>query len=130
MYPAPGKAGQFSLLMYRGEKPKDERLSKNFASDPGDYGTGEYWTNEKELADSYGSVRSKLIELDNVYHIPSDEIMELIEEYRTCKMEDGHNKRSESSMRLTLMLKSKGYEAVLTIGYEDFKSMGLCIFDA
>lgn len=129
MYPLAGKVGPFKLKMYRGDRASNTRLTIDFASDPGDYGVGEYWTNSKDHAEFYGNVRSEIIELDDVYHIPSDELKRLIEEYRTCKMEDGHEKRKDNSLRLTEMFKSKGYKAVLTIGYEDLSSMGLCIFD-
>jgi hypothetical protein len=130
MYPEEGKAGKFKMLMYRGVTKESERLHDEFASDPGDYGRGEYWTDNKEIAAVYGEVISKVIELDNVYRIPKDEVLPLIEEYDTCKIHLGRENRLEGSLRLTKMFKSKGYDAVLTVGYEDFTSIGLCIFDA
>lgn len=128
MYPKSGEVGSFKLMMYRGTKPEKERLKTEFASDPGDYGAGEYWTDDKSFAEGYGEVLEQLIELENVYHIPKQELKELIEEYRTCKMEDGHETRLKNSKRLTEMFKSKGYKAVLTEGYETFTAKGLCIF--
>lgn len=129
MYPEVGKVGKFKLAMYRGVKAINKRISEEFASDPGDYGVGEYWTNSLEHAELYGDVKSKIIELDNVYHIPLDELILLIKEYQTCQISDSHKIRRENSQRLTEFFLSKGYKAVLTIGYEDFTSMGLCIFN-
>ena len=43
MFPNEGTAGKFKMKMYRGLKKESEHLHKNFASDPGDYGCGEYW---------------------------------------------------------------------------------------
>ncbi|MCP3686040.1 MAG: hypothetical protein GY861_25625 [bacterium] len=128
MYPAPGEVGILRLKMYRGIKADQKRLHKDFASDPGDYGCGEYWTDSKEFAALYGDVISKMIEIDNVYHIPNEELLQLIEEYRTCKMMDGREKRRENSMRLTRMFREKGYAAVLTRGYESSAVIGVCIF--
>lgn len=130
MYPNSGESGPFKLMMYRGFKPPSERLNENFASDPGDYGVGEYWTDNETFAAHYGVVENKYIELENVYHIPKHELKRLIEEYRTCKIEDGHETRKANSLRLTQKFKDMGYRAVLTVGYESFTVMGLCIFDA
>jgi len=130
MYPNEGEAGPFKMMMYRGVKKDSDHIHEKFASDPGDYGCGEYWTDNEDFASSYGEVISKIIELDTVYRIPKDEVLALIDNYETCKMHLGHQKRLEGSRKLTEMFKSKGYQAVLTVGYEDFTSMGLCIFDA
>jgi hypothetical protein len=129
VYPEEGQAGPFRMMMYRGIKKESDRLHKEFASDPGDYGCGEYWTDCKEFASGYGDVISKLIVLENVYRIPKDDVLPLIAKYETCKMELGREKRLENSRLLTEMFKSKGYQAVLTYGYESFTIFGLCIFD-
>ncbi|USD68147.1 hypothetical protein [Vibrio sp. SCSIO 43136] len=128
MYPPVGECGRFKLQMYRGKKAKSERLSNQFASDPGDYGCGEYWADNYEFAKGYGDVQQKLIELDCVYHIPAEELTQLIEQFRTCKVQDGHEQRLINSQRLTNHFKQQGYQAVLTTGYEDFTTKGLCIF--
>lgn len=130
MYPKSGKVGSFKMKMYRGIKPDSERLNQEFASDPGDYGCGEYWTDDKRFAEIYGEVIEKNITIDDVYHIPKEELKKMIEEYRTCKMEDDHRARNKNSMRLTDEFKSRGYKAVLTEGYESFGIKGLCIFSA
>ena len=116
--------------MYRGVRSGTERLHADFASDPGDYGCGEYWTDDESFAAVYGEVISREIVLECVYHIPKIELLALIEEYRTCKMEDGHEKRRENSLRLSAFFKSKGYQAVLTDGYETHTAKGLCVFTA
>ncbi|HFQ4945512.1 TPA: hypothetical protein ACGUVO_003558, partial [Vibrio vulnificus] len=130
MYPKDGEVGKFKLLMYRGVKDKSAHLHEEFASDPGDYGCGEYWTDNKEFAAIYGEVISKVIELDNVYRIPKGEVLPLIEQYETCKMHLGHEKRLEGASKLTKLFKEKGYSAVLTVGYESPNILGLCIFNA
>jgi len=130
MYPEEGEVGKFKLQMYRGVKDKSQHLHDNFASDPGDYGCGEYWTDSEEFASIYGEVISKVIELENVYRIPKAQVLPLIEEYETCKMLLGHDRRLEGSVRLTNMFKEKGYAAVLTMGYESEGILGLCIFNA
>jgi hypothetical protein len=130
MYPEEDEVGKFKMLMYRGIKKEAEHLHDEFASDPGDYGQGEYWTDNKEFAAIYGEVISKTIELDNVYRIPQNQVLPLIEEYETCKIHLGPEKRLEGSIRLTNMFKDKGYSAVLTLGYESTEILGLCVFNA
>lgn len=130
MYPNAGDIGPLKMEMYRGIRRASERLDSDFASDPGDYGAGEYWTDDAEFAANYGEVHRATIALDRVYHIPKAELLELIAEYRTCRMEDGHPKRRENALRLTKHFQSLGYEAVLTVGYEFFDVIGLCIFPA
>lgn len=130
MYPKEGEVGKLKLLMYRGVKDKSEHLHESFASDPGDYGCGEYWTDNKDFAANYGEVISKVIELDNVYRIPRDQVLPLIEEYKTCKMHLGREIRLEGSLRLTKFFKDTGYSAVLTVGYESPDVLGLCVFNA
>lgn len=129
MYPEEGEVGKFRLQMHRGVKDKSQYLHDKFASDPGDYGCGEYWTDSKEFASIYGEVISKVIELENVYRIPQEQVLPLIEEYETCKMHLGRDRRLEGSLRLTNMFKEKGYSAVLTVGYESYGILGLCIFN-
>lgn len=128
MYPLAGSVGQIKLKMYRGVKPLQDRVHKDFASDPGDYGCGEYWTNDESSAVFYGDVITKEIVMENVYHIPMDELKKLIEEYRTCKIEDGHEKRRNGSLLITNYFMKKGYKAVLTEGYESFDEVAICIF--
>ena len=128
MFPNEGTAGKFKMKMYRGLKKESEHLHKNFASDPGDYGCGEYWTDNQEFAMVYGDVISKEIELDNVYCIPSDQVSQLIEEYQTCNMELDIEARLQGTMKLTELFKAKGYPAVLTTQYESPDILGLCIF--
>ena len=117
------------MLMYRGIRPSESRIHSEFASDPGDYGQGEYWSNRRSFAEVYGEVIEREIDLESVYHIPSNELHELIESYRTCKIEDGRKQRLDGAKRLTEHFKSRGYSAVLTYGYESFGTYGLCIFD-
>jgi hypothetical protein len=126
--PPEGTCGPLELFMHRGVKAENERLHKEFASDPGDYGCGEYWTDNIDMAKVYGKVKSKIIKLNRVYHIPKDELKLLIEEYRTCKIQDGLTVRRENSNRLTEYFKNKEYEAVLTYGYESFTEKSICIF--
>lgn len=129
MYPNEGTVGKFKMKMYRGLKKESEHLHEEFASDPGDYGRGEYWTDDLEFAAGYGNVISKEIELNNVYCIPRDEVLPLIYEYETCKSGLTREQRLENTTRLTEMFKAKGYSAVLTMNYESFDVMGLCIFE-
>lgn len=128
MYPEPGSVGPLKLVMYRGIKLASQWQHESFASDPGDYGCGEYWTDTLSFAEGYGEVISKEIILERVYHIPTEELRSIISEYRTCRMEDGKDMRRANSLRLTKFFESKGYQAVLTEGYESFTVKGLCIF--
>lgn len=66
--------------------------------------------------------------MKNVYHIPLKELLYLIKEYRTCTMEDGHETRLDNSKLLSEMFISKGYDAVITVSYEDPTTMELCVF--
>ncbi|WP_119685612.1 hypothetical protein [Acinetobacter pittii] len=128
MFPEEGTVGKFRKKMYRGLKKQSDYLHNKYASDAGDYGRGEYWTDNEEFAAIYGEVISKEIELDNVYCIPQDQVLPLIYEYETCKMELGAEKRLENATKLTEMFKAKGYSAVLTTQYESPDILGLCIF--
>ena len=125
--PPEGTCGPLELIMHRGIKPKHERLHPEFASDPGDYGSGEYWTDCLKSAKKYGEVISKTIKLDRVYNLPMEECRELINKYNTCQEMDT-TRRLENVARLTEYFKSKGYEAVLIYGYEDFTQTSICVF--
>lgn len=128
MIPSEGQVGSLELIMYRGIKSHDERLAESFASDPGDYGSGEYWSDSHEFAALYGEVKQQVIKLDGVYHVGRAELRALIDEYQTCNIMIGHAKRKENADRLTEHFQSKGYAAVFTVGYESDSVGSICIF--
>ena len=117
--------------MFRGVKAPDKRRSEFFASDPGDYGRGIYWTSSYETAEVYGEVTNSLIILERVLLVPTDELMKLIKSYVTCNMSSdwGRERRLKGAQDMTDYFKGLGAEAVLSCGYEGGSDdYGLCIF--
>jgi len=132
--PKPGTVGLFDATpMFRGVPGAKHRVCEEFATDPGDYGCGQYYTNSIQTANNYagndGAISVRTITVKNAYTIPLDELRKLIREYGTCKIEDGRPARLERSKKLTEYFKSKGYAAVVTINYESFDEVAICIFD-
>ena len=124
--PPEGQAGEFKMQMYRGKGAKSN--DPRFASDPGDYGRGTYYAGSKEFAAFYGTVTDHTVELANAFRPSIDQLRVLIEEYRTCKMQDGRDARFLAAQRLTDDMKAQGYDGLVVFGYETFEEWSACVF--
>lgn len=65
----------FERFLYRGVKPAGGRA---FASDPGDFGRGIYWTSVKAQAKAYGpEIRRERVRLDNPLRLTATQAYDL-----------------------------------------------------
>lgn len=100
--------------MYRGVRPK--KHGKDYASDPGDLGKGEYWTSNIHYARGYGKTTKKKIRLKNPLHLTASQASILIDRYKTVR---GHtHQREKGAAKLSAHFKSRGYDGVVVKGYE------------
>lgn len=100
--------------MYRGVRPK--RYGKDYASDPGDLGKGEYWTSNIHYARGYGKVKTRKIKLKNPLHLDSTQASILADRYRTVR--GFPHQREAGARRMSEYLKSRGYDGLVVKGYE------------
>jgi hypothetical protein len=132
IYPEAGLSGEFQMTMYHGASTKGRHAS--FASDPGDYGRGEYWTNCPQTAEIYAGVGGRVlireIRLQNALHLSVEEILRLATQvYHTTVMENGSAARLRGSAQFTADMKSKGHDGVVVYGYEALGEWSACLFD-
>lgn len=131
IYPSADDAGPFCMKMFRGVPA--QRRHQAFASDPGDYGRGTYWSSSEEFAQLYagddGQVHCQIIQLQNVLHMSPAEIKRHAREvYRTTRMEDGHEARLQGATKMAADMKASGFDGIVTFGYETPDSWGACVF--
>ncbi|MGX1691577.1 hypothetical protein [Brevundimonas naejangsanensis] len=128
MFPAVGESGEFRMWMYRGISGR--RNHPDFASDPGDYGRGEYWVCTREHAEGYAQHGGEVIEgeihLKNALHLSVSDIVERAKHYGTT-IGARHN-RLAASERLTRDMQAQGHDGIVSNGYEDFTSWSACVF--
>ncbi len=121
--------------LHRGERPK--RVDQVFASDPGDFGRGLYYTTSQARARQYGPVLTKIIKLQNPLILSDAEAYQLSEEYETVKLNERTiieifdrvdrelmqravtAKLLENAQKMTDALKSQGFDGLVSI-----RSMG------
>ena len=98
------------MEMYRGEGVNAEaKQERGFASDPGDYGRGEYWTDSQAFASNYGTVRKTVIELRNALRLDPNEMVRLIrDEYGMTKAWLPQRERIAAAERFTRDMLAKG----------------------
>lgn len=128
VYPAVGESGEFRMRMYRGLSGR--RNHPDFASDPGDYGRGEYWVCTRDHAAIYaqhgGEVLETEIHLKNALYLSSSDIVEQAKRYGTTS--GTRDDRLAASEQLTRAMQAKGYDGIVSDGYEDFTSWSACVF--
>jgi hypothetical protein len=117
------------MRMWRGVKQPAEHLNKHFASDPGDYGRGEYWSNNQEFSSLYGDLIEREIYLVNALRLSSKEISTLARDiYGTTRMEHTAADRLAASERLTADIRARGHDGIVVLGYESPGIWSACVF--
>jgi hypothetical protein len=131
VFPKEGESGPFRMAMFRGESVDSElKRQRGFASDPGDYGRGEYWTDSQEFAATYGEVRTSVIQLKNALRLELKTMAQLIrDEYGMTQAWKPHEFRIAAADRFTSDMKSKGYDGIVVFGYEMPGIWSACVFD-
>jgi hypothetical protein len=131
VFPNAGESGFFRMEMYRGEGVNAElKVERGFASDPGDYGRGEYWTDSMEFASTYGNVRRAVVELNNALRLDPKEMVRLIrDEYGITKAWLPHEQRLAAVERFTREMLANGYDGIVVYGYELPGIWSACVFD-
>ncbi len=123
----------FQMPLYRGVTDK---RGKEFASDPGDFGRGEYWSSDPHVAKAYSSkVKCETIVLFNPIQLLEIEAYILADDmYGTIR---GKNKigsgcgeikdRLENSSKLTADLVSLGHDGFVV--YKESGEVEVVVFD-
>jgi hypothetical protein len=125
--PEVGSSGEFRMKMFRGTK--SQRPHAEFASDPGDYGRGVYWAATREFALIYGDqVVEGDVHLRNALRLAPDEVCRLARSTGITVLEDGKEMRLKAAERFTAEMKSKGYDGIVSCGYETFHLWSACVF--
>jgi hypothetical protein len=129
--PKLGEAGTFEMFMYRGIKPLD--LARGYASDPGDYGRGEYWASCLDFAKHYaggdGQILQDVVRLENALHLSGFDIIRFGREvYGYTLVETGSEARIAAAEAFTKDMKEKGYDGIVTYDYESTGVWGVCKF--
>jgi hypothetical protein len=125
--PDEGSSGEFRMRMYRGTKSKQRQTV--FASDPGDYGRGEYWAATRKFALIYSDhIVEGDIRLQNALRLAPDEMCRLARSTGATVMEDGRDKRFRATERFTVEMKARGYDGIVVCGYETFHLWSACVF--
>lgn len=126
-FPKLGESGLFRMTMYRGIK--SEPLHSEFASDPGDYGRGEYWAATREFANHYGpEIICKNICLTNALRLASEEIGRTARERGFTVLENGHAARLAAAQSFTEEMLENGYDGIVVKGYELPGLWSACVF--
>jgi hypothetical protein len=125
--PDEGASGEFRMTMYRGTS--SEPRHTEFASDPGDYGRGAYWSATQEHASIYGPVIiARDIYLKNALRLSPAEVRRMARESGATVMENGYEERLAAANRFTAQMKDKGYDGIVVCGYETFDLWSACVF--
>lgn len=126
--PLVDQSGLFQMTMYRGLS--SQRNHSEFASDPGDYGRGEYWAGDESFAkDNYGpEVICKEIQLTNALRMSSQEVGRNARERGLTRMEDGPESRLMAATAFTEELVALGYDGIVVEGYEIPGLWSACVF--
>ena len=125
--PEVGSSGEFRMKMFRGTKSK--RPHAEFASDPDDYGRGQYWAATREFALIYGDqIVEGDIHLRNALRLAPDEVSRLARSTGVTVLEDGNEKRLRAAECFTVEMKSRGYDGIVVCGYETFHVWSACVF--
>jgi hypothetical protein len=127
--PDEGSSGEFRMRMYRGTN--SNRRQREYASDPGDYGRGDYWAATRDFALNYGDlIVEGDIHLQNALRLTPDEVCRLARSSGATVMEDGHDKRIRAAERFTAEMKAKSYDGIVVCGYEMFHLWSVCAFES
>jgi len=107
------EAAKEGIGVFRGVLP--EQPGKGFASDPGDFGRGRYWTTSGQRAEAIAgkeAVEPGTVKLDNPLILDTDEAYDLAEKYGTVTGEA----RMEGSQKLTDDMLAAGYDGIIVVG--------------
>lgn len=100
------------IIVYRGIRPKYEKV---FASDPGDFGRGVYWTTSKARAKSYSSnIITARIVFNNPLILTVNEAYDLADHYNTINEID-IDKRIKNAEIFTRDMLSFGFDGLISI---------------
>ena len=115
------------MKMYRGTKSKWRQ--KEFASDPGDYGRGEYWAATIDFALTYGDLIAEGdIHLKNALRLAPGEVSRLARSCGATVLENGRDKQLRAAEQFTAEMKARGYDGIVVRGYETFHLWSACLF--
>jgi hypothetical protein len=101
------------IKAYRGEK--------SYASDPGDFGRGQYWSTSKAVAKCYGVMRSKILYLNRPILMTVKEAYDLAGEFGTITGDPDQphigsgpfDKRQTASGAMSDFMLSIGYDSMI-----------------
>ena len=107
------KIMSIGVKVWRGE---GERYVREFASDPGDFGRGIYWTTSHARARAYGGKKTvpNVIKFKNPLVLPVNEAYDIAGRFGTIQ-EHSEEKRIKNSEAMTHHLLSLGYDGLVSV---------------
>lgn len=103
-------------------------VNRPYATDPGDFGRGIYWTTSEARAKSYGkTIERRVLVLANPKVLMVSEAYDLATEYGTVGPNLSTEVRLKNSQRLTNDLVSQGYDSLVSIN-ESMNEIEIVIF--
>lgn len=103
---------------------KRKRINLPFASDPGDFGRGIYYTTNYHNAKAYGPVEKSILKLQNPIVLSVEEAYQLADKYHTVHLPNDNVKRTTQEMlaqlvtnaeTMTRAMISQGYDGLVAI---------------
>ena len=94
--------------------------SREYISDPGDFGRGVYYDTNYHRAKTYGEVTKSILKLTNPIVLSSSEAYEIAEKFQTVRLHDSWYMQNDSqdSMKARLNNAQKMTEFLLNQGYD------------
>jgi len=118
------KPKSVKMTVYRGVRPK--LPGKEYASDPGDFGRGIYYTTNKSMARAYGidkKIETIKLELKNPLQLTEEEAYDLAEKYNTLGHGVDEATRIKNAERMTKDLLAQGYDGIISTDKRGFKEI-------
>lgn len=99
--------------------------SREYTSDPGDFGRGVYYDTNYHRAKTYGEVTKSILKLTNPIVLSSGEAYEIAEKFQTVRLNDDWytQNNSQDSMQARLSNAQKMTEFLLNQGYDGLASV-------
>ena len=99
--------------------------SREYISDPGDFGRGIYYDTNYYRAKNYGEVTKGILKLTNPIVLSSSEAYEIAEKFQTVRLHDDWytQNNSQDSMQARLINAQRMTEFLLNQGYDGLASV-------
>jgi 8-oxo-dGTP pyrophosphatase MutT (NUDIX family) len=101
----------FEKKLYRGQR--EMQMNRGYASDPGDFGRGVYWTSDIHRAKAYGKLITQVVKLSNPIYLTVEQAYDLGEQDYGNLVRGETADRLKKAEAMTLDLLAKGYDGLV-----------------